>query len=67
MTTNYFMLFVSTHVISIVKQKQLTHSVIIYLFLASSSVSPPPTCFGSNFAIIKGGYIKLHRTMCIKM
>jgi hypothetical protein len=53
--------------INIVKQNQLMHNIIIYLINLNLEFIFAPTCFGKNFVIVRGGYIKLHKTMCIKM
>jgi hypothetical protein len=44
------------------KQSQLMHNITVYLTFVFYFISP--TCFGNNYAIIKGNYIELHK-MCI--
>jgi hypothetical protein len=55
------------HMISIVKQNQLMHNIIVYLFNLCLQFIFSPTWFSNNFAVVKGDYIKLHKTVCIKM
>jgi hypothetical protein len=53
--------------INIVKQNQIMHNIIMYLINLNLQFIFSPTCFGNNFAIINGSYIKLYKTVCIKM
>jgi hypothetical protein len=50
----HFMLFISVRMFNIAKQSHLMHNTTVYLFnLCLQFISP--TCFGNNYAIIKGG------------
>jgi hypothetical protein len=51
--TANFMLFISVRLISIAKQSQLMHSIIVCLFIAFCSSSPRHVS-ASDYAIIKG-------------
>jgi hypothetical protein len=43
------------------------HNIIIYLINLNFQFIFSQTSSGNNFAIINGGYIKLYKTVCIKM
>jgi hypothetical protein len=56
------MLFIAAHMVNISKQSQLTHTVIVYLFIFCSS--SPRHVSASKYAIIKVAVSKLHK-MCM--
>jgi hypothetical protein len=61
------MLLISVHMINTVKQNQRMHNIIVYLFNLSLQFTFSLTCFGNNFAIVKWAYIKLHKTMRVRI